>query len=58
MPTVDFKFSPNQKVQTPLGEVGIIDQCGLTSGPISRYYVLFKGGKGAWFDEDQLTVVE
>ena len=57
MPTVDFKFTPKDKVQTPLGETGVIDTCSIgTGGGEKRYYVLLAGGKGAWFDEDQLTL--
>jgi hypothetical protein len=55
--TVEFKFEPNQKVQTSLGDTGIIDTCGKGTSPINRYYVVFKGGTGAWVDEDLLTAV-
>ena len=34
---VDFLFVPNQKVETSLGEVGIIDMCGVQSGGTRRY---------------------
>jgi hypothetical protein len=57
MPTVEFKFAVQQKVKTVLGDEGIIDMQGFGGGNI-RYYVLFKEGKGSWFDEEQLTAVE
>ena len=58
MPTIEFKFSPNQRVRTSLGDEGLIDTCAIMSGPQHRYYVILKGGTGAWLDEDQLTVAD
>jgi hypothetical protein len=57
MPTIEFKFSLGQKVSTVVGDEGVIDMMGF-SGYKNRYWILMKEGKGAWFDEDQLTVVE
>lgn len=52
---VDFKFSINQKVETHLGDIGVIDGVSKWTGDIIKYSVQLKGGKEAWFDEAQLT---
>jgi hypothetical protein len=57
LPTVEFKYDLGTRVKTVVDDEGVIDDlsygvCG------NRYYVLMKGGKGRWFDEDQLTPLE
>lgn len=53
---VDFKFIIGQKVQTPFGDIGIIEMLGLdTDG--RRYYVL-RSQEDKWFFENQLMSLE
>lgn len=58
MRSVEFKFEPKDRVQTSLGDEGIVDSCAFDSSPDCRYYVILKGGAGAWYDEDQLSAVD
>ena len=58
LPTIDFKFSPNDKVKTAIGDIGMVTSCSITSGAVKQYWVLMNNGRGAWFDEDQLTLPE
>ena len=57
MPTIDFKYPLGARVNTALGDTGIIDSLGF-GGYKNRYWVLLKEGKGAWFDEDQIAPVD
>lgn len=58
MPTIDFKFSPNDKVKTAIGDIGLVTSCSISSGAVKQYWVLMNNGRGAWFDENQLTAAE
>ena len=55
MRTVEFKFEPKDRVQTTLGDVGIVASCLIDSGPDLQYYIIHKGGAGAWYPEEQLS---
>lgn len=54
MRSVEFKFEPKDRVVTSLGDEGIVDTSAIDTGPDRRYYVIHKGGAGAWYPEDQL----
>jgi hypothetical protein len=54
METVEFKFSPNQRVTTPFGDAGIVDTCAIDNSGDKTYFVKTSAG-GNWFKEDQLT---
>lgn len=54
MGDVSFKFEPKQKVKTIMDDEAIVDMAAY-DGHVISYYVKLKGGKGQWFDEDQLT---
>jgi hypothetical protein len=58
MPTIDFKFSPNDKVITVIGDIGVITSCSISSGQVKQYWVLMNNGRGAWFDENQLKATD
>lgn len=56
MKTVKFKFSPAEKVKTPVGTEGIIDTCSLNvSGTIM--YLVEESALTRWWNEDQLSLV-
>jgi hypothetical protein len=48
-----FKFSLDQKIKTPFGEVGMVKMCAVDETGIN-YYVKTAGG-GNWFKEAELT---
>jgi hypothetical protein len=50
--TVEFKFSIDQKVNTPFGE-GIINMLGVDDGGVKYYVDLESSGK--WIKEAQLS---
>ena len=54
---INFAFVPNQKVETPFGDLAMVDMCAVQGGGVKRCYVLLKDGRGAWFDEDQLKAI-
>ena len=54
--TVQFKFSPDDKVETKLGDIGIIDYVARSKMPINQYSVKMKGGDSNWYYEDDLTL--
>ena len=57
MKVVSFKFEPKARVRTSLDDDGIVDSCAIDAGPDRRYYVIHKGGVGAWYPEEQLSSV-
>ena len=57
MKVVSFKFEPKARVRTSLGDDGIVDSCSIDVGPDHRYYIIHKGGVGAWYSEEQLSSV-
>ena len=55
----EFKFAPNQKVITILGDKGFVSTCACDGlGKENKYWVTLQGGKGDWFYESQLTAVD
>jgi hypothetical protein len=50
---VTFKFTLDQKVTTPFGDVGLISMLAVDDGG-NTYFVKTKDG-GNWFKESQLT---
>lgn len=58
MPDITFKFDVGDRVKTNLDDEGMIDSAtNIGTGP-HRYYVKFKGGRGSYFDEDDLSLME
>lgn len=54
---VKFKFEPDQKVQTPFGDVGIITLCAVDDNRKVVYFVKRTTGSN-WFKEAELTADE
>lgn len=57
---IEFKFEPDQLVKTSLGDEGLIESCAYhlsNSLIVKRYFITFKGGNGAWWDEDKLEAL-
>ena len=57
MRAVSFTFEPKDRVRTALGDDGIVSLCAIDSSPDRQYYVIHKGGAGAWYPEEQLSLV-
>lgn len=49
-----FKFSIDEKVETVLGALGVVDTCAVNSDGQNQYYIKTRDG-GEWFKESQLT---
>lgn len=53
MKTINFKFDLNQKIITPLGNLGIVTMCAFDSGG-NEYYVITSKTQ-TWYLESLLT---
>lgn len=51
---ITFAFSPGEKVKTPWGDMGIVEDCAVNLDGGLRYYVL-RDENSKWFTADQLT---
>lgn len=54
--TVTFAFSPKQRVTTPWGDMGIIDDAAVNAEGGRQYFVQ-RSQHSQWFSEDQLTAL-
>ena len=55
--TVEFNFSPGDKVKTPVDTEGIVDTCSINVADTTIYLVEEKAVT-RWWNEEQLTLVE
>ena len=53
---VEFKFSPGDKVNTPVDMHGIIDLCAINSAGTIQYCVE-EASLTRWWNEEQLTLI-
>lgn len=54
---VEFKFSVGDKVQDPLGGIGIVAMLGQEQ-TTDQYYVKYANGQGCWWTPDCLELAK
>ena len=57
MTEVKFEFDIDQRVRTPLGEVGIVEMLALCDTKVKKIFVNLRGGDGSWYREDQIEAL-
>ena len=53
---IRFKFTPNQKVKTLFGDVGVVMLCGIDDSPFQKFFVQISTNC-QWFNDEQLTAI-